>query len=551
MTMRASHVLVETLALHGVDRFFCVPGESYLGFMDALYDSPKIQGVTCRHEGGAAWMALADGKLTGRPGVVFASRGPGSTHASVALFSAARGAMPLVAMFGQVERNLIDKGAGQEIDYKGMFSGFCKHVEQVNQAERLPEVVARAFHLAVSGTPGPVVVALPTDMLMEDIKAAPRGPNKKLRAAPNEAEVSLVADALAEAKRPVMIVGGECTWEHARGPLQEAAERFSIPVMPSYEHQDCFTHSHPCYAGELGIRPPKPIRETAQTADLVLAVGTRMHDKASLGFSVPGEGQRLIHIYPDADVIGKLFPTEHGVVADAGLFLAALAERNAPPPDDGRKAWLERSHKAYTDYAAFTPRDQADGIDFGHVVKAVGEKMPDDGIVTIDAGSFGTWVNQRFPYKNTMRLLGSEAGAMSMGIPAAVAAGIRYPDRQVVCFVGDGGALMSGSEMATAIKENAKIRVFVSNNGNYGTIRLHQEMHHPERNTNINDLVNPDFAAYAASFGALGLKIDKPEDVAGVVEQAFAHNGPVMVDVNSSLETISALTTITEVRAAK
>ncbi|HAT34359.1 MAG TPA: hypothetical protein DCS82_01470 [Rhodospirillaceae bacterium] len=551
MAKRASHVLVETLALHDVDRFFCVPGESYLGFMDALYDDPKIHGVTCRHEGGAAWMALADSKLTGRPGVVFASRGPGATHASVALFSAARGAMPLVAMFGQVDRHLIEKGAGQEIDYKGVFGSFCKSVEQVNQAERLPEIVARAFYLAQSGTPGPVVVALPTDVLMADIEAAPRGPNSKWRAAPNEADVSLVADALAEAKRPMMIVGGECAWEHARAPLQEAAERFAIPVMPSYEHQDCFSHDHPNYAGELGIRPPGPIRETAQTADLILAVGTRMHDKASLGFSVPAEGQRLIHVYPDADIIGKLFPTEHGVVADAGLFLKSLAERNAPAADDDRKAWLKRSHDAYMEFAAFTPRDQEDGIDFGHVVKAVGEQIPDDGVVTIDAGSFGTWVNQRFPYKNTMRLLGSEAGAMSMGIPAAVAAGIRYPDRQVVCFVGDGGALMSGSEIATAIKENAKIRVFVSNNGNYGTIRLHQEMHHPSRTTGINDLTNPDFAAYGASFGALGLKIEAPEDAPGVVEQAFAHDGPVIVDVNTSLETISALTTISALRAAE
>jgi acetolactate synthase-1/2/3 large subunit len=456
--------------------------------------------------------------------------------------------MPLVAMFGQVDRDLIGKGAGQEIDFNAVFGSFVKSVEQVNQPERLPEIVARAFYLAQSGTPGPVVVALPTDVLMEDIEAAPRAPNPHWRVTPNDADISAIADALANAERPVMISGGETTWEHARQPLQDAAERWSLPVMPSYQHQDAFTHSHPNYAGELGIRPPKPIRETVETADLILAVGTRMQASPTLGFSVPKEGQRLIHVYPDADIIGRLFPTEKGVVCDAGLFLKALAERNAPPPSDGRKAWIERAHNAYLEFAAFTPRDQDDGIDFGHVVDAVGKQLPDDGVVSIDAGSFGTWVNQRFPYKNTQRLIGSEAGAMGMGVPGAVAAALRFPDRQVVAFVGDGGALMTGSEMATAVKEGAKVRIFVSNNSNYGTIRLHQEMHHPSRTTGINDLVNPDFAAYGASFGALGLRIDKPEDAPSVVAEALAHDGPVMVEVNSSLETISALTTISEVR---
>ncbi|MDA0656760.1 MAG: thiamine pyrophosphate-dependent enzyme, partial [Proteobacteria bacterium] len=354
-----------------------------------------------------------------------------------------------------------------------------------------------------------------------------------------------------EAERPIIIAGNETTSEGARRALVEFAEKYSLPVFPSYAHQHVMPHDHPCYAGEAGVRPPDGVKANAQAADLVLAVGTRLTNKGSFTWSVPSRAQKLIHIYPDADMIGRVYPAEHGVVCTSESFMTAMSALNAPPPSDSRKNWLAKTHKGYTDTYTFTPRESSDGVEFGHVVQAMREQLAGDAIISVDVGSFASWLHQKFPFQKDQVLLAAESGAMGMGIPGAIAAAIRHPDRQVIALAGDGGALMTGSEMATAVKENANVVIFVSNNGQYGTIRVHQEVHHPSRTTGINDLVNPDFASYAESFGAKGLRIRKPEDAAGVLAEALAHKGPVMVDVSSSLENISSGTTITELRAAK
>jgi len=551
MARRSADVLLDTLALHGVDQFFCVPGESYLGFLDALYDDPKIKGVTCRHEGGAAYMALADSNITGKPGVLFASRGPGATNASVAIHAADIGAIPMVCFFGQVSRKQINKFPSQYFDYVQSFGHYCRSVEQVDIAERLPEITARAFQLAQTGTPGPVIVALPTDILNEEIEAEPRGPQPAWKAEPSPRELDAVTALLESAERPVIITGAESKSSAARQALATFAEQYGIPVLPNQVHQHVMSHDHPNFAGAIGGATPKSVKETVWNADVVLAVGSRMTNKGSVGFTVPSKDQKLIHVYPDADMIGRIYHTELGVVSSGEPFLSAMVERNAPPPSDARKAWVAQSRKSYTDTAEFVPREATDGVEFGHVIKAMADQLDDDALISVDVGCFSSWLFRYYPFKQSQILIGADSGAMGMGIPGAVAAAIRHPDRQVIGLAGDGGALMTGSEIATAVRENANLTIFVSNNGHYGRIREHQEQSKPTRATGINDLVNPDFASYGEAFGAKGLRIRKPEDAGPVLKEALAHKGPVVVDVDSSLENLSAQNTISDLQAAE
>lgn len=551
MPATAARILIDTLRLHGVDRFFCVPGESYLAVMNELVDHPVIDVVTCRHEGGAAFMALADAKCTGRPGVVFASRGPGATNASVAIHSASQGAVPMVVFLGQVGTRVLGRGHTQEMDFTKTFADMAKSIEQVNRPERIGEIVARAFRIAASGTPGPVIVALPTDVLEAETEAQPVAPRVPTPAHPSAADVATIAELIAGAARPVLIPGGLVgPTPEARGLLREVAERWGLPVMPTYEHQDVFPNAHPSYAGELGIRPPMGVRETVWNADVILAVGTRLGAVPTLNWSYPKPGQRLVHVYPDPTQIGTRHETELGVIADPVPFLRALGERNAPPLSEARRAWLAGAHTAWAEAAGVPPIEAEDGIDFGHVIEAMKGLVPKDAVVTSDAGNFMSWLHHRYPFESTQLLLGSEIGAMGMGIPAAVAAAIRFPDRQVVALAGDGGALMTGSELATAVMRKARVRVIVANNNHYGTIRFHQEVHFPGRAHYANELVNPDFAAYAESFGAKGFRADRPEEVGPAIEAALAVDGPAVIDVRTSLEKITSGTTLAEMRRA-
>ena len=547
MPQTAAKILVDTLRLHGIDRAFCVPGESYLAVMDALVDDPAIDIVSCRHEGGAAFMALADAKCTGRPGVVLASRGPGATNASVAIHAAHQGAVPLVVLLGQVGTKRIGMTHTQEMDFTKTFADMAKRVEQVNDPSRIAEITARAFHVAQSGTPGPVIVALPTDVLEAATEAKPAKPLKLARVAASEFELAEVMDVLTRAERPVIIAGEQT--RGARDMLANVAEMMQVPVMPVYEHQDVFDHDHPLYAGELGIRPPMGVRQTIWDADVIVAIGTRLTGVPNLGYSIPKEGQHFIHVYSDPAEIGQRFPTEAAIVADAELFLEALSIHNAPPPPEGRAAWCERAHQAYLDASELPPHDASDGIDFAHVIDAMNALLPPNAVITSDAGNFMSWLHHRFRFRPTNLLLGSEIGAMGMGVPAAVAASLRFPDRQVFGLCGDGGALMTGSEIATAMLTGAKPRIIVANNEHYGTIRFHQETHFPTRDHPATRLRNPDFAAYAAAFGAKGLRILRPEDAEPVIREAMKHDGPVIVEVKTSLELNTSMTRLSDLQA--
>lgn len=544
MTRTAAQNLVGTLARHGVDRAFCVPGESYLAVLDALYDHPEILTVCCRHESGAGFMAVADAKITGRPGAVFVSRGPGAGNAAIAVYAAREDAVPLVLFIGQVPLGDLGMGAFQEVDYRQMFGDLAKRVMEIEDPDDLARATAEAFALAQSGTPGPVVMSLPEDMLGMAAKGGAADPLPDIRLVATEREITLVAERLAKAERPLIIAGNLVNDASARRALEAASDAWQTPVAVSFKHQDLFTNAHPHFAGHLGYAMPPSVVDVLGQADLILAVGTRLGDVTTQGFRLPEKPkpkQPLIHVYPDPAWFGRRFETEISVLSEAGPFLERLALRNAPEPPAGRRAWIERAHRVHTDLAPWRPVDVSDGVSFGHVVAALAEALPDDAILTTDAGNFASWLHRHFPFRSSQLLLGAASGSMGLGVPAAVAAALRCPERPVASIIGDGGFLMTGNELATAVQYGARVKLFVSNNKSYGTIRLHQEKNYPGR-TIATDLANPDFQALARAFGVKGLAIRTPAEAGLVVREAMAADGPVVVDVAASLEHISAYT---------
>ena len=550
MTKKAASVFVQTLKNHGVDRFFCVPGESYLSVMDELLHSPGIDVVTCRHEGGAGFMAVADAKCTGKAGVAFVSRGPGATNASIAVHSAHQGGIPMVLFIGQVNRISTGKMHLQEMDFNKTFSDMAKHIEQINTPSEIANVTARAFHIAESGIPGPVVIAIPTDVLeakveIEDVRKIKINPPLAF-----PSKVKEVSDELNSAKRPVIVVGGQIhVSDKARKLVQIVAEKYNLPVLCTYEHQDIFSHDHKHYAGELGLRPPEPIRQNALEADLVLVVGHRFNGVPNMAYKFPSSTQKFIHVLPDPNSIGKIFRTDLSIVADSENFLEQLSLIEYTKTSSNKNEWVKLCHKRYLENdATKPPRNANDGLDFAHLIDGLGKLAPQNSIITNDAGNFTSWMHHRFPFKSSMRLIGSEIGAMGMGIPAGVAASLRYPDRQIFSIVGDGGALMTGSELATAVAQKAKIRVIVANNQHYGTIRYHQEVHFPTRNHYATNLVNPNFAKYGESFGLKCFTINEVEEVIPTIQKAMEVDGPSLIEFKMSLELNTSTTTLTQLQ---
>jgi len=545
---RAADLLAECLAAQGFDRLFCVPGESYLALLDALLGSP-VETVVCRHEGGAGLMAVADAKLTGRPGLCAASRGPGATNLSIALHLAEQDAVPLVALIGQVARWERGLGAFQEVDYGRFFGEMAKGVWEVHDADRLPETLARAVRLSMSGTPGPVVIALPEDMLSDETEARPMGPLPVASAPPGAEAVDRAAAMLAAAERPLLIAGSGCASPEGREALARAAEAHGLPVALTFKQQHIFDNASPLYAGHLGFKiPPAQVKALAE-ADLILAVGTRLGDTPTQGFTLPKAPvpeQPIIHVHPDPDRIGAVYRTELGVAADPAAFLAALAGRNAEVTE-GRRAWSGRLNATARRIMDRPPQARPDGVEFGWMVKALAERAPKDSILTMDAGNFSGWIHCHWPWDGTQQSIGAVGGAMGLGVPAAVAAALREPGRKVIGFAGDGGVLMTGSELATAAATGAKPVIVISDNGTYGTIRLHQEKAYPGR-VHGTALANPDFAAWARSFGALGITVETPEEAGPAAEAALAHDGPAVIHVKASAEAISPFLTIEDLR---
>ncbi|XAH23690.1 thiamine pyrophosphate-binding protein [Xylophilus sp. GW821-FHT01B05] len=530
----AGQVLVDSLRLHGVDRVFCVPGESYLAVLDALHDvQDSIQLVVAKHEGGAANMAEADGKLTGRPGICMVTRGPGATHASIGVHTAQQDSTPMVLFVGQIARGHVGREAFQEVDYHAMFGKLAKWVVEVTDASRMAEIVARAFHTAVSGRPGPVVVSLPEDMLTEASSvpafvSAPLAP-----ALPAPQALQQIATMLAAAQRPLVVVGGSAWSPEASASLAAFASAWKLPVACSFRRQDALDNRHPQYVGHLALGLNPALRQMVAEADLILALGTRLGDIATDGYSLlrpPVPQQTLIHVHVDAAEIGRVYRPTLGVQADTAPTAAALAALPAPP----QRPWADWARAARQTHEAFSLPPQrapeASGVDMGLAMQHLGQVLPEDSILTNGAGNYSVWLHRFYPYRQARTELAPTCGAMGYGLPAAVAASLRHPGRSVVCVAGDGCFLMYPQELATAAEYGGSFIVLVVNNGMYGTIRMHQENHYPDRISGTR-LQGPDYVALARAFGAHAERVAATADFAPALERARAAGGLALLEL--------------------
>jgi acetolactate synthase-1/2/3 large subunit len=539
--MNAAQALVKTLVAHGVDRIFCVPGESFLPVLDALHDTPQIQLVSCRHEGGAGLMAVADSKLTRRAGVVCVSRGPGASNAALSVHVADQDAVPLLVLIGQIERKDIGRGAFQEVDYKKTFGGMCKGVWEVLKGEDLAAVCAEAIALATSGIAGPVLISLPEDMLTDEASGPARPLPQKAVPAPREEDVKETAKLMSQSQRPVVVVGGSVLPEDV-DLLVKVSDAYQLPVAVGWKHQHLFPNRHPNYAGHLGFNIPAAHRETLEPADVVLALGTRLGDVTTQGYrfpAAPEPAQPLIHVHPAREVLGRVYKAKLPVQARCGAFLEQLLKHAPASVPKERAAWIARTHGYVEEFTRWKELKADDGVAYGTVIEALNRLLPSDAIVTHDAGNFSTWMHRYYFFRDQQVLLGVEAGAMGFGVPAAVAASLRHPNRKVVCLVGDGGMMMTGNELATAMMYGAKPLILLSNNGSYGTIRQYQERSYPGRIMGTR-LRNPDFAALGRAFGAQSWVIERDEQISSVLTAALAADGPALVEVKSSMVYLSA-----------
>jgi acetolactate synthase I/II/III large subunit len=541
-------ILVDQLEAHGVDLAFGVPGESYLAVLDALYESP-IRYVQCRHEVGAANMADAYGKLTGRPGVCLVTRGPGATHAACGVHTAFQDSTPLLLLVGQVPRGVRGREAFQEVDYGQLFAPLAKWAAEADSASRLPELLARAFHVAMSGRPGPVVLSLPEDVQVEEAEVADAAPVGPVEAAPRADALERVRGLLAGAVRPLVVVGGLPWSAQAHDDLGSWCAAGGLPLATSWRRQDHVDNSLPVYAGHLGVGPDPRLARRVREADVVLAVGTRLGDIETGGYSyldVPRPRQTLIHVFPDPDELGRVYEPDLAIATNPVHFAAALA---ALPPLDP-SAWRADSEQARAEYLENLDHTPLPGeLQMGEVMAFLRRRLPADAILTNGAGNFSVWAHRFYEFRRYGTQLAPTSGAMGYGVPAAVAAKLLHPGRVVVAMAGDGDFLMTGQELATAVQHEAAILVLVINNGMYGTIRMHQERHYPGR-VSGTDLVNPDFAALARAFGAFGEVVERTADFEPAFEAALASGRPALLELRVDPEAITPRHTIAEIRRA-
>jgi len=548
LTGSGGQILVQSLVGQGTDHVFCVPGESHLAVLDGLYDvRDRVRLVVCRHESGASNMADAYGKLTGRPGIALVTRGPGATNASIGVHTAAQDSTPLVLLVGQVPRAFADREAFQEIDYRRMFGHLAKWVAQIDDPRRVPEYVSHAFYAATSGRPGPVVLALPEDMLTEraEAKAAPR--YQRVAAAPAPGQMARLEALLAAARSPIAILGGSGWTAEACADLRRFAEAWQLPVACAWRFQDLFDNDHPQYVGDVGIGINPKLARRVREADLALVFGSRLGEMTTGGytlFEVPVPRQTLVHAHAGAEELGRVYAADLPINAGMPELAAALAQlrpRGAPP-------WTAETAAARAEYVAWNAPVRVPGpLQMAEVVGHLRERLPPDAIVTNGAGNFSTWAHRFYRYRRFKSQVAPTSGAMGYGVPAAVAAKALYPDRIVVAFAGDGDFLMTGQELATAVQHELPIVVIVVNNGVYGTIRMHQERHYPGR-VHGTTLVNPDFAAYARSFGATGEAIESTEQFAPAFERALSAGRPALLELRLSEEVITPTTTLSAIR---
>lgn len=525
-------ILVQALRQQGVDRIFCVPGESYLTVLDALYDTPEIAVVSARHEGAAANMAEADGKLTGRPGICFVTRGPGATHAAIGVHTAFQDSTPMILFIGQVARAERDREGFQEVDFRAMFAPLAKWAAEIDHAERIPEYVARAFRVALSGRAGPVVLSLPEDMLSDFIAAPPPAQAAVAAgAAPRASDLKALGSMLAKASRPLVVVGGSGWTASGCKGLLEFARKNELPIVASFRRQDLIDNRDANYCGHLGLGVDPSLAERVRCADLILAVGSRLGENTTSGYTLlvpPVPQQSLIHVHPDPNELGRVYQPQLAIACGVSDFSDALASVEHLGAA-ARTAWLREAREAYVKFST-PPAPSAEFVDRAAVVGWLNEHLADDAIIANGAGNYTVWLHRYYRYRRPRTELAPISGAMGYGVPAAIAAKLRFPDRSVVAFAGDGCFLMYPQEIATAVQHKANLVIIIVNNGMYGTIRMHQERRFPGRVV-ATELLNPDFVALAHTFGAFAERVEKTSEFAHAYHRAIDSGRPAVLEL--------------------
>jgi acetolactate synthase-1/2/3 large subunit len=542
-------VLIEQLRIHGADLVFCVPGESYLAALDAFHDAADLKLIVCRQEGGAAMMADAYGKLTGRPGIGFVTRGPGATNASAGLHIAQQDSTPMILFVGQIARETREREAFQEIDFRRMLGQCAKWVAEIDDAARIPEFVSRAFHTAVGGRPGPVVLSLPEDMLTDRVACADARRYRPAYAAPPPAAMAELAERLVKARRPIAILGGGDWDAGAVADFQRFARSFDLPVGTSFRAQSHFDNSDARYVGDVGIGPNPDLAAYVRDSDLVIAVGARLGENTTGGytmFDIPVPRQPLVHVYPDAGELGRTYQPTLPIHAGMRPFAAAAAALPVPAatPWSGARAALRASYEKW-----IAPVPMPGALQYGEIVAWLAKRLPPEAILANGAGNYCGWIHRHYQFRRYRTHLGPTSGSMGYGVPSGIAAKLVHPDRPVVSLSGDGCFLMHGQELATAAQYEVPVVFVVVNNGLYGTIRMHQEREYPGRVV-ATRLKNPDFAALARAYGIDGAIVEKTAEFAPAFERALASGKPALIELRIDPDAITPRTTLSAIRAA-
>ena len=541
-------ILVDCLKVHGAELAFCVPGESYLAVLDALYDAQDhMRLIVCRQEGGAAFMAEAYGKLTGRPGICFVTRGPGATNASIGVHTAYQDSSPMILFIGQVGGDVVEREAFQEVDYRRMYGQMAKWVAQIDRTDRIPEYMSHAFHLAVSGRPGPIVLALPEDMLTSQAVAPQTRRYQRVKPHAGPGDLAEVARMLGSAAKPLVIAGGGDWTAQACTDLRAFAESWNVPVACSFRRQDLLDNRHRNYVGEVGIAIGPELKKRVREADLILAIGPRLGEMTTgtyTLFDLPRPRQTLVHVHSGAEELGRVYQADLLINSGMEEFAAALRSI-APSQSIAWGGWTQTLRQEYL--LGLDPVPMPGALNLSEVVSWLRSRLPDDAVITNGAGNFSGWVQRFYQYTGYRTQLAPTNGAMGYGVPAAIAAKIAQPKRTVVCFAGDGDFMMNGQELATAVQYGAGVIFVVVNNGMYGTIRMHQEREYPAR-VYGTALRNPDFAQLAKAYGAYGAVVEKTSDFAPAFEQAVSSGSPAILELRIDPEAITTRTSLSAIR---
>jgi len=547
--LTGAQLLVEQLSLHGSDKIFGVPGESYLAVLDALYDADGLDFITCRQEGGAAMMAEAYGKQTGKPGICMVTRGPGATNASAGVHVAYQDSTPMILFIGQVARDMVEREAFQEIDYRRMFGQMAKWVAQIDDADRIPEFIARAYHTAVSGRPGPVVLALPEDMLSGPAARTPAlSPYRVSQSYPAPQDMERLTAMLSAAQRPLVLLGGGGWLKEVKAQLEDFAMRENLPVAATFRCQDYINNDLECYAGHVGIGIDPNLAQAVKDSDLLLVIGARLGEMTTSGYELlkpPKLDQKLIHIYPQAEEISRVYQPDLGMVATSACFMSAFTQLKLNRQENWQ-GWQKKLRRQFEDFRK--PLPHPGDVQMCDVVARLREALPDSAVISNGAGNYAIWTHRFFAYREYGNQLAPTSGSMGYGLPAAVAAAITDPSKQAVCMAGDGCFMMTCQEFATAVQYGANILVIVVNNGKYGTIRMHQERSYPARVSGTT-LQNPDFAAMAQAYGGVGIRVEKNADFAPALEKALKSEGPALIEIILDNQVVTPNQTISDIRS--